>query len=64
MGSKETRNIRQYFNDFEGILDKSGIVADRSALRKSPQAGIIRTVGGKQKHGKKISGIQRAWPCR
>ncbi len=58
MGPKETRSIRLYFNDFEGILDKSGIVADRSALRKLPQAGIIHTVGGKQKQGKEPSGIQ------
>lgn len=58
MGSKESREILRYFNDFEGVLDKSGIVTDRSALRKSPQAGIIRTIGGKQKQSKDPSGIQ------
>ena len=42
MSPAEARIIREYIRTIDGILDKSGIVVDRSELKKFYNSGIIQ----------------------
>ena len=56
MGSQDQRLIREYFDKFEGILDKSGIIKDRQALKKNFAARSI-SAGGFSRIGDPPQGI-------
>lgn len=57
MGTQDKRLIREYFDEFEGLLDKSGIVTDRRALKKNLLAGSISAGDGISRLGDPPQGI-------
>ena len=50
--------VRQHFGEFEGLLDKSGIVVDRSALQKLYQARTIQAGNGMARMHDEPTGIK------